>query len=201
MNAKPSNTKRSPGTKRKATKTPAATIYDGEKYFDAKFSEAERRKLKYEIAVAYGCEQFMGVYFLWQRTNDELCRALHNWNLPEDWAYIHICRQLEIDYRAFAKNVPKLPIEPFYRFVESRFKGFKPAKNKLQLDIQTRQIHGAFDEWIKTQCESTGCAEPYHDSVCRDRYERLNCETAAKRIWEYNRTHVAYPALKLVHSA
>jgi hypothetical protein len=196
------NAKGNGGKKRKIAKVRPVTIYDGDKYFDVKFSEAERRELKRHIAAAYGChDEIMGPYFLWGRTNRELCHALNDWSIPEDWAYIHICRQLEIDYKAFAKNVPKLPIEPFYRFVESRFRDFRPAKNKLQLDIQTRQIYSAFYKWIEAQCESAGCAEPYHDHVCQDRYERLDCETAAKRIWEHNRTHPAFPALKLVHSA
>lgn len=198
MNVKQSKAKRCSSGTRKATSAYPLTIYDGDKYFDAKFSEEERRDISRQIAAVYGCDEFMGVYFLWDRTNRELCRELDDWNIPEDWAYIHICRQLEIDYKAFAKNVPKLPVEPFYRFVESRFRDFKPAKNKLQMEIQTKQIARAFTTWIKAQCEEAGCTEPYHDYVCQDRYQKPDYETAARRIWEHNASH---PKLTLVHSA
>jgi hypothetical protein len=117
---------------------------------------------------------------------------------PLDWVSIHMCRELEIDYKSFAKNVPKLPIEPFYQFVASRFPRFRPTSNKMRLDVQQHHMHLAFIDWIDAECERIACPKSYHGLGCEDRYEKPDYTAAVQRVWKHNASR---PKLTLVHSA
>lgn len=183
---------------RKSAGARPLTIYDGEKYFDATFSDEETFELNRYILEMCGIEgDSMWLFIKRQEVDRELCRKLGMSSIPYDWATIHICRELEIDYKSFAKNEPKLSIEPFYQFIESRFPEFKEARNKMQLDVQTRQIWTAFIDWTDAECETARCPRSYH-GFCRDRYEQPDLELAAQRIWKHNASR---PKLTLVHSA
>jgi len=187
--------------KRGAPKSRPLTIYDAERYFDAEFTHDEEMELRRRIMDECGIpNDFQGRAWMMvteMQTRNEICRALGS--CPPDGAYIHICRQLEIDYKAFAKNEPKLPIEPFYQFVERQFPRFRPAKNKMQLEVQTHHIQGAFSEWLESACPASGCKKSEHWLWgCSDRFERVDYKAAATRIWERN---AARPKLTLVHSA
>jgi len=199
MNAKTTATR----AKRKAISAPAPTIYDGDKYFDAKFTSDECLALGSRIMDECGINNdFQGRGWLMTTIMEagwELDRKLgmSYGSRPHEWAYIHICRQLEIDYHSFAKNEPKLPIDAFYRVVERKFPQFKPAKNRMQLDVQTHHIHMAFLDWVESACPATGCQKSEHWLWgCSDRFEKPDYDAVVKRIWEHN---AARPKLTLVH--
>lgn len=185
------------------TNSPAPTIYDVDKYFDAEFTWDERFAL--EDRILDECEMERDRYRTWisaSITNAmwDISKALgmsHS-SCPIDWAYIHICRQLEIDYKSFAKNEPKLPIESFYRFVESRFPRFKPTDSEMRLSSQRHHMHVAFIDWVDAECQRTECPKSYHGIACEDRYEEPDYAIAVQRVWKHNASRAK---LTLVHSA
>ena len=189
-------------TKAEATRL---TIYDRESYFDATFSVDERREIRNRIILECGfSDSFHGItkaFDLLRRAETEIMKALNMYPVPSDWEHIHVCRQLEIDYKSFAKNVPKLPIEPFYQFVEPLFSHFKPAKNAMQLEVQTQHIHLAFIDWIDFTCPKHGCTKDDHGFGCWDRFEKSDYERAARRICAHNGRRKKFQPLRLVHSA
>ena len=186
------------------------TIYDREKYFDATFSEEERKMLRRRIEDETGLigkghhgDRFLAICKCGKLLRDaktEIMNALRMYPVPADWTHIHVCKQLEIEYKSFAKNVPKLPIEPFYKFVEPLFPHFKPAKNKMQLEIQTHNVHLAFIDWIDEACVKAGCLKSSHSWACWDRFEERSYEAAAERIWAHNARRQKFSPLRLVHS-
>jgi len=199
MTANQSNAK---SGKRKAAKARPPTIYDGDKYFDAKFTQDELWELERRILAECGFEDdFNGRSWLttqWITLGHELGRKLGLSDMASiERVTIYMCRELEIDYKSFAKNIPKLPIEPFYRFVASRFPHFKPANNKMRLDVQLTHLRSAFVDWVEAECQRTSCPKSYHGSGCEDRYEQPNYMTALQRVYKHNAER---PKLTLVHS-
>ena len=196
-------------SKKSAVRTPKAkrepTIFDGEKYFDATFSEDEREMIRKRIMAetGFGADRLSAIRQCWNLLRDageEIAKTLNINPVPSDWKHIHVCRQLEIDYKSFAKNVPKLPIEPFYKWVEPLFPHFKPAKNAMRLDIQTNHIHLAFIDWVDAACPQNGCTKSHHEFSCWDRFERADYEEAARRIWAHNERRQKFAPPKLVYS-
>jgi len=188
-----------------AAQTRRLTIYDGEKYFDATFSEDERDEIRERIISECGfADRTRGMMKAWDLLRDaetEIMNALDIYPVPVDWQHIHVCKELEIDYRRFAKNEQKRPIEPFYLFVERQFPHFKPARNAMQLDVQTQHIHLAFIDWIDDACPRHGCQKSSHGWGCWDRFEKADYKEAARRIWNHNQGRAKFGPLKLVHSA
>ena len=188
----------------------ALTIYDGEKYFDATFSSEECEQIRDLIKAEIGLDDdnhFSGIratFDLINKADKKIAEAFGTsvYKIPVSWSYIHVCRELEIDYKSLAKNLPKLSIEPFYAFVESQFPSFKPAKNDSQRTIQTKHIHLAFIDWIDVACPASGCKKSDHGFSCWDRFEEADYTAAAKRIWEFNgkRPRLKIGPLRLVHS-
>lgn len=199
--AKPA-TPHSSGT-RKTTSAPHLTIYDVDEYFDAKFTSDELQELDEHILAECGfANDFHGRAWLFcekikLRRELEAKLGLRG-GVPGEWITIHMCRELEIDYKSFAKNTPKLPIEPFYRFIESRFPQFKPTNNKLRLDVQKCHLRAAYIDWVELECRRTACPKSYHGSGCEDRYEEPDYLTAVQRVWRRNAARLK---LTLVHSA
>ena len=193
----------STGKRRKATKARPVTIYDGEKYFDAKFTQDELFELDRRILAECGFDNdSSGRGWLtskWITLGSELGQKLGLGDMASrEWTTIHMCRELEIDYKSFAKNVPKLAIEPFYQFVASRFPRLKPTSNKMRLDVQQHHMRLAFIDWIDAECERIACPKSYHGLGCEDRYEKPDYLTAVQRVWQHN---AARAKLTLVHSA
>lgn len=188
--------------KRTAAAPRQPTIYDGEKYFDAKFTKDELDELSERILDECGfANDRDGRYWLltqWIILGGQLGEMLGTGYVGHEKVTIYLCRELEIDYKSFAKNVPKLPIEPFYRFIEPRFPRLKPTYNKMRLDVQEHHVHLAFIDWIDAECERTACPKSYHGSGCEDRYEKPDYAIAVQRVWKHN---AARPKLTLVHSA
>ena len=188
--------------KRKVTKAQPLTIYDGDKYFDAKFTFDEMRKLRDRIVVEAGFDDkdegrsWLSTHLI--LLSSDLGARLGIGRASHEMAVIHMCRELEIDYKSFAENAPKLPIEPFYQFVASRFPRLKPTSNEMRLDVQQHHMHLAFIDWIDAECEKIACPKSYHGLGCEDRYEEPDYMTAVQRVWKYN---AARPKLTLVHSA
>lgn len=184
------------------------TMRDPDRYFDATFSAEERQEIMERITAECSLPGRDGARFaeisqafdLLRDAETEIMNALHLYPVPDDWAYIHVCRQLEIDYKSFAKYVPKAPIEPFYLFVAPLFPHFKPAVNAMQLSIQTRHVHLAFVDWIDQACPDHGCMKTSHGSTCWDRFEKADYETAAQRVWAHNERRKKFTPLHLVKS-
>jgi|SRR5579875_301230 len=199
MNAQ-TNAKSRTRTRKAATPQPP-TIYDGEKYFDAKFTDDELFKLDERILAECGFANdqagFRWLSMQWINLGCELGRKLGTGMVSREWVTIHMCRELEIDYKSFAKNVPKLPIEPFYRFIESRFPHFKQTSNKMRLEVQEHHMHLAFIDWVDAECERIGCSKSYHGLGCGERYEKPDYSTAVQRVWKHN---AARPKLTLAYS-
>ena len=197
MNAKTTATR----AKRKAISAPAPTIYDGDKYFDAKFTEDELWEVDQRILAECGFKNDRQgrtwLYTQWITLGWEIGGKLGLGGMvSHEWVTIHMCRELEIDYKSFAKNVPKLSIEPFYAFVERQFPRLKPTDNKMRLDVQKQHMHLAFIDWIDAECQRIACPKSYHGLGCEDRYEKPDYLTALQRIWKHN---AARPKLTLVH--
>ena len=188
----------------KSSATRPPTIYDREKYFDVKLSQNECSEIQNRIIAEMGLKRpsagISRTFDLLHAAETEIMNALNMYPVPWDWQHIHVCRQLEIDYKSFAKNVPKLPIEPFYRFVEPLFPHFKAAKNKMQLSIQTQHAHLAFIDWIDQVCPENGCKKSSHGYGCWDTFEKVDYEQAAKRICAHNAARPKFTPLRLVHS-
>lgn len=191
--------------KRKATGAGAPTIHDGDKYFDAEFTEDELQALEERILVECGFQDdeddrrgHSWLYTQWITLGWELGRKLGlNTMVSHEWVTIHMCRELEIDYKSFAKNVPKLSIEPFYMAIKSRFPYFKETNNEMRLKAQKHHMHLAFIDWIDAECERIACPKSYHGLGCGERYEDPDYMTAVRRVWKHN---AARPKLTLVHS-
>jgi len=191
--------------KRKVAMSRPPTIYDGDKYFDAKFTADELRELDERILAECGFEAdedhrdgHSWLYAQWITLGADLGLklGLRGGMASREWVTIHMCRELEIDYKSFAKNVPKLPIEPFYAFVEKQFPRLKPTDNEMRLDVQKHHMHLAFIDWIDAECQRIACPKSYHGLGCEDRYEKPDYLTALQRIWKHN---AARPKLTLVH--
>lgn len=181
----------------------ALTIHDREKYFDTTLSQKEIEEIMDRIAVEFDdCRGLAMAYQLINEAEIEIQNALKMDTVPYAWCCIHACRQLEIDYKAFAKNNPRLPIEPFYNFVEPLFPQFKQANNKIQLSVQTKQIHVAFVDWVDEACAQHGCTKSHHGPGCWDRFEKADYAEAASRISAHNVRRAKFTAspLRLVHS-
>lgn len=194
---------RSRGRKKQAPPaTRPPTIYDGERYFDATFTADEMRELDARILAECGfANDKAGRSWLFCKSmllGGELAAALGRGYVGHHEVAIHMCRELEIDYKSFVKNEPKLPIEPFYQFVASRFPRLKPTSNKMRLDVQQDHMHLAFIDWVDAECERNACPKSYHGSGCEDRYEKPDYAIAVQRVWKHN---AARAKLTLVHSA
>jgi len=197
------------GTRKKQTAARAKpaprslTIYDREKYFDATFSAEERDMIRARIMAETGFEDrykaIRKAFDLVEKAETELEDRLNMYPVPPDWTYIHLCKQLEIDYKSFERNIPKLPIEPFYVFVAPLFPQFKPVTNKYQISIQTNHLHLAFIDWIDEVC---ACGRSFHGFACWDRFEHVSYEEGARRIWEFNARRQKFTSspLRIVHS-
>ena len=113
-------------SKKRARTKPPLNMYDGPKYFDAKFTSEEREQLLDQIVEVSGID-FQNYFFTLQRpTEKEICRVLDaiGWGKLEDlydYVLIKLCRDLEIDYKSFAKNEPKLPLDRFIAFAKREF--------------------------------------------------------------------------------
>lgn len=194
-------------SKRKVAANRPLTIYDGDKYFDASFSSDEFKELRDLIQAEIGLgDVFMSIrktFDLIDKADKKISRALNIYPVPDSWSYIHVCKELEIDYKSLAKNVPKLPIEPFYAFVETQFPHFKFARNDSQKAIQDAHIQCAFVDWIDSVCPRNGCKKSSHGWGCWDRYEDVDYIVARMRICYFNDTRPRFAAapLRLVHTA
>jgi hypothetical protein len=182
------------------------TILDRDKYFDVTLSDEEcemiREKIMRESGFGRSFIRITKCFDLLRDAETEIMEALNMYPVPWGWQHIHVCKQLEIDYKSFARNIPKLPIEPFYAFVEPLFPHFRPAKNKMQLSIQTQHVHLAFIDWIDEACPKHGCQKEHHSFACWDRFETASYEEAARRICAHNARREKFTSspLRIVHS-
>jgi hypothetical protein len=190
----------------KITKKP--TIWDGDRYFDATFTanefEALRRKLmdvcgydnyiSFEYDIFRPAEEAVWPVFKaqgldYERDNSKLC----------DYALIYICKQLGVEYRSFAANAPKLPIDGFIERAKRLFPEFRHPRNAIELKIQEHKLHGAWVDWQDEECRRTGCTCESH-WLCSDRF--VDCDYAAilRQIAEYNQDRPKFAPPKLVYS-
>lgn len=191
----------------KATQAHPLTIRDGRKYFDAKFTGEERdalRKRLMEIC-GYGPEtdcssikvhDYLGFeHDILRPAEEEIWPAFRAQGLDYhrdggrfcDYALIHICRQLEIDYKAFAKNEPELSIEGFIAFAKRAFPEFRRPRNKIEFKIQEHKLHLLWCDWHSEECARTGCTKTGH-WLCLDRFANRDYAAILKQIAKHNET-------------
>lgn len=193
---------------REATRPP--TIWDGEKYFDATFTALERRALRDKLidVCGYGAGNYCGFEraiegpaqdtvwpvfvaegFEYERDHARLC----------DYALIHVCRELGIDYKSFAANVPKLSIAGFIECAKRAFPDFKRPRNKIEATIQEHKLHLLWCDWHEEECARTGCTCKHH-WLCGDRFAMRDYPAILEQVAAHNRTRPRFAPLKLVHS-
>jgi len=193
------------------------TIWDHSKYFDATFTSVERAALRDRLVIVCGYEKpgdrkYIG-RLAWENqifepAQDEIWPALRAAGLDADrdlygriadCTLIHLCRQLEVDYKSFAQNVPKLPIAEFVSAAKSAFPDFRQPRNNVERRIQEHKLHVLWCDWHKEACPRTGCERESH-WLCDDRFEERNYPAILKQIAAYNEIRPKYAPLRLVHS-
>jgi hypothetical protein len=198
---------------RKVTRPP--TIWDGDRYFDATFTAKERLVLQHKLVdiCGYGANErrrsnLIGFdYEIFRPAQDAIWAAFRAQGLEYerdharlcDWTYIHICRELGFDYRGFAANVPKLPIDGFIECAKRCFPEFKSARNKIERTIQEHKLHAAWTDWMDEECVRTGCTCDSH-WLCSDRFVDRDYPAILEQIAAYNETRPKFAPPKLVYS-
>jgi hypothetical protein len=191
---------------KKSTRTKTShplTVWDGDKYFDARFNDEERQILRKKLMVVcgYGNSRLgipdrLGFEFDIERpARREVRPALLASGLDcdrqegrfMDCALIHISRQLEIDYKSFAKNVPKLPIDGFISSAKRAFPEFMKPRNNLEFKIQEHKLHVLWCDWHDEECVRTGCTKESH-WLCSDRFVERDYEAILDEVAKYNKT-------------
>jgi len=187
-----------------ARKPRALTIWDGAKYFDAEFTNVERSALREKVmdTCGYGEDSrlrrrnYLGFEHDIERPAEDqiwpaFCAAGFDYDRNRgklhDYALIHICRQLEIDYKRFAQNVPKLPIDGFIAMAKKAFPEFKRPRNNIERKIQEHKLHGLWCDWHDLECQRTGCNCDSH-WLCHDRFAQRDFEGIIDEIAKHNET-------------
>jgi len=102
-----------------------------------------------------------------------------------DYALIHICRQLQVDYKSFAKNLPKLPIDGFIASAKLAFPEFRRPRNKVEFKIQEHKLHLLWCDWHGEECARTGCKNEHH-WLCSDRFAKRDYPAILQEIAAHN---------------
>ncbi len=195
----------------------ALTVWDGDKYFDATFTSKERSELRDKLMdiCGYGSTpripfgNFTGFEFEIERPAEDVVWPVftrqgltydRNRDKLSDYALIHICRELGVDYHAFAAYVPRLPIEGFIAYAKRCFPDFKIARNKIERTIQEHKLHLAWVDWMPDECTRNGCEADSH-WLCHDRFEERDYPTILLEIAKHNETRPKFAPPKLVYSA
>lgn len=202
--------------KRRRKVSKPLTIWDGDKYFDAKFTENERGDLRDRLmdVCGYGKadgligRNFMGFeYDIERPAQDVVWPAFCAQGLTyerdhgrlSDYALIHICRELQIEYKTFARNAPKLPIDGFIECAKRSFPEFKRPRNKIEAKIQHHKLYALWVDWLDEECPRLGCSCEHHWQ-CHDRFVERDHRQIIAAIAAYNETRPKLPALKMVYS-
>jgi len=201
-------------SKRAKMPTPV-TMWDGPKYFDAVFTDEERIQLREKLmdvcgfgARRNGYRNYVGFeHDIEYPAQDEVWKAFCSFGFTyekdsdklRDYALIHVCRQLEIDYKQFAKNAPKLSIDGFIASAKMAFPDFKRPRNKVELKIQEHKLHQLWCDWQDDECVRTKCVKESH-WLCSDRYAARDYDAILGEIARYNMGRPKFEPLRLVHS-
>lgn len=200
------------------------TIFDGDKYFDVAFSTRERMALerKLEDHCGYGADSWppessrrrfgigdhMGFErdilhpaeeVVWPVFVEQGYTYEQDYPRLRSYALIHICRELGIDYRSFAKNMPKLSIAGFIEHAKRSCPEFRVPRNKVEQAIQEHKLRAVWSDWMEVECERTGCTCDSH-WLCNDRFEHCDYAAIMKCIAEFNQTRPKLAPPKLVWS-
>ena len=179
--------------KRRVARLPKQlTVYDKEKYFDAKFTANEREQLREKIFDVVGEDDAFRRFCFFRSVENEVIKFMGSmgWGKYEqlqDFVLIKVCRDLEIEYKSFAKNEPKLPIAGFIELSKRTFTDFRAARNSTTRTLQGNKLWSLFCDWRDRECHRTGCKREDH-WLCRDRFERPDLEAIAASIADNNAT-------------
>ncbi len=183
-----------------------ATKWDGEKYFDATFSAEERRALQDRLMdiCGYGPDPSGRGHYLafehniFRPAQDEIWAPFQvaglDYNRDHarlcDYTLIHLCRDLQVDYKSFAKNVPKLPIDAFIECAKRAFPEFQKPRNNTERRIQEHRLHMLWCDWRDEEIERTGCCgnQGNHWLCCSDRFVDPDYPAILEQIAKYNET-------------
>jgi hypothetical protein len=158
-----------------------------EGYFDAKFNDAERMLLRVRILVATGISPLAFADDVLEPAEQEIRAALGYWPAPErlrDWRLIHAAKQLGIDYKSFALNEPKLPLDDFIAAAQRALPDLLPGNGTLAKSVNGHRVWCAFVDWVNANCP---CGNERH-TFCRDRFEPVDRHLIAAKIQKYNET-------------
>lgn len=192
------------------------SMWDADQYFDATFTEKERSVLRRRLmqVCGYGPEtcsfggNFVGFDYDIERPAQDSIAAVftaqglcyrRDYARFADYGLIHICRELGIDHRSYAANVPKRSIDKFVEFAKRSFPEFKRPRNKIERKIQEHKLHAAWCDWSKEECPRTGCTSDDH-WLCSDRFVDRDYAAIIEQVAVYNETRPKFAPPKLVYS-
>jgi hypothetical protein len=188
------------------------TTADGVKYFDATFTAKERETLRRKLMDLCGYRSRPAGHICFERdilqpAEDLVWPAFVGAGLTydadrdrlDDYTLIHICRELEFDYKAFAANTPKLPIDGFVECAKRAFPEFKHPRNVIETKIQEHKLHALWCDWSGDECVRTGCTCESH-WLCSDRFVKPDYSKIIGQIAEHNETRPKFAPPKLVYS-
>jgi len=193
------------------------TIWDGDRYFDARFTNKEFINLRAKLMEVcgygprsdrHGGGNYMGFEVdIYRPAEDVIWPAFKAQGLDHrrdhsrlcDYTIIHVCRELGFDYHAFAANAPKLSIDGFIAHAKRAFPEFKQPRKQIERAIQEHKLHAAWIDWMDAECSRTGCACESH-WLCHDRFVDRDYPAILKEIAAYNETRPKYAPPKLVYS-
>lgn len=161
------------------------------KFFDATFTSEERSTLRSRIIELTGLKDYCIADFkLFRPIEREIGNAI-GWSVTrevlEDYVLIKISRDLEIDYKSFARNKPKLPIDTFLQLAKAKFPEFKKAKSTTVRIVQRDRLWMLWTDWIDLECERRGCENERH-WMCTDKFVAHDLDDIADDIAAYNAT-------------
>jgi len=160
-------------------------------YFDVTLTNAEAQELGDRLREVTGLSRLS----FWHSVEDPAAREIERLvgyqDLPNGSTLVHIARQLGVDHRPYARNEPKISLDPFIAAAKRAFPEFRPAKNAVVRSVQRQKLWSAFVDW---QDENCPCGDQHH-TFCSDRFEKLDLDGVALTIARYNETR---PKLRLV---
>jgi hypothetical protein len=144
-----------------------------QEYFDVTFTGEEYDMLRDRIIEVSGVAHDRWFWDLEEPTKHELFSKLVSWGRCKsiyECVIIKLARDLGIDHRTFAKNVPKLPIDSFVDLATKTFTDFVPARNSTISKLQVNRLQDLFNDWLNIECpRKRGCKKSEH-AWCHDHF-------------------------------
>lgn len=162
-------------------------------YFDVELTNEEQQQVTQCILKATGMTwnyfSVFGIESAQQDVEREL--GISRYEVTHSQALIYTCKQLGIEYRKYAKNLPKRSIAEFVELAKLKFPHFVSPRSEIVRSAQTQPLHLAWIDWVDEQC---ACGAERH-WLCFDRFEVMDYDSVIAVIVESNEQRK-----KLLHS-